>query len=161
MPCLASKSNAWLGKPRDLVTVGTVLRTKQRQQLSGWLCLLGCALHLLAPLCPAARHLPRTLFKDGLNQQTTFKYDGLNRLIEQRFANDDTWTHTYNAIQKTAQTSPRGIVTSYAYDARDRLLTVTASGTEGGIAFPPTSRPLPAATPTTTPASSSPSPNPP
>ena len=82
----------------------------------------------------------RTLVKDGLNQQTTFKYDGLNRLIEQRFADGDTWTHTYNAVQKESQLSPRGIVTSYGYDARDRLLTVTASGTEGGIAFPPTSR---------------------
>ena len=69
----------------------------------------------------------RTLVKDGLNQQTTFAYDGLNRLIEQTFANGDTWTHTYNACWKTSQTSPRGITTSYTYDARDRLLTVTAT----------------------------------
>jgi RHS repeat-associated protein len=68
----------------------------------------------------------RTSVKDGLNQETTFAYDGLNRLISQSFANGDTWTHSYNAIQKLSQTSPRGIVTSYTYDARDRLLTVNA-----------------------------------
>jgi RHS repeat-associated protein len=82
----------------------------------------------------------RTKVIDGKNQTTTFAYDGLNRLIQQTFANGDTWTHGYNAVQKLAQISPRGITTSYAYDARDRLLTVTASGMEGGIAFPPTSR---------------------
>jgi len=82
----------------------------------------------------------RTSVKDGLNQETTFAYDGLNRLIRQTFANGDTWTHTYNAVQKESQLSPRGILTSYTYDARDRLLTVATSGTEGGIAFPPTSR---------------------
>jgi RHS repeat-associated protein len=68
----------------------------------------------------------RTSVKDGKNQTTTFAYDGLNRLVSQTFANGDTWTHSYNAIQKLSQTSPRGIVTSYTYDARDRLLTVNA-----------------------------------
>ncbi|MBK8038975.1 MAG: hypothetical protein IPK22_17865 [Verrucomicrobiaceae bacterium] len=48
----------------------------------------------------------RTLVKDGLNQETTFAYDGLNRLIRQTFANGDTWTHGYNAVQKIAQISP-------------------------------------------------------
>jgi RHS repeat-associated protein len=72
----------------------------------------------------------RTSVTDGKNQTTTFVYDGLNRLIGQTFSNTDTITFTYNAVQKIAQTSPRGIVTSYGYDARDRLLTVSAPAHE-------------------------------
>ena len=68
----------------------------------------------------------RTSVTDGKGQTTAFVYDGLNRLTSQTFANGDTTSYTYNAVQKIAQTSPRGIVTSYGYDARDRLLTVSA-----------------------------------
>lgn len=65
MPCRPSKSNACLGKPRDLVTVDGVLRTQQRQQLSGLLCLLAATLHLLAPLCPACPALNRMAKADA------------------------------------------------------------------------------------------------
>ncbi len=68
----------------------------------------------------------RTRVNDGKNQETLFFYDRLSRLVEQRFANGDRWTYLHNAVQKIAQTSPRGIVTSYAYDARDRLMNVSA-----------------------------------
>ncbi|MFO1486344.1 MAG: RHS repeat-associated core domain-containing protein [Verrucomicrobiaceae bacterium] len=77
----------------------------------------------------------RTSVTDGKNQVTTFVYDGLNRLTSQTFANGDTWTYEYNAVQKLSQTSPRGIVTSYSYDARDRLLTVSTQG--GGVSDSP------------------------
>jgi YD repeat-containing protein len=79
----------------------------------------------------------RTSVTDGKNQTTTFVYDGLNRLISQTFASvttgvaGDTTSFTYNAVQKIAQTSPRGIVTTYGYDARDRLLTVSAPAHAG------------------------------
>ncbi|MEQ1752055.1 MAG: hypothetical protein ABL974_21720 [Prosthecobacter sp.] len=47
---------------------------------------------------------------DGLGQETTFVYDLLNRLTSQSFANGDTWTHRYNTLHKTGQTSPRGVI---------------------------------------------------
>ncbi|MGV3662057.1 MAG: RHS repeat-associated core domain-containing protein [Prosthecobacter sp.] len=74
----------------------------------------------------------RTQVTDGKEQVTTFVYDGLKRLVQQSFASPaegaagDTWSYEHNAIQKIGQTSPRGIVTEYTYDARDRLLTVSA-----------------------------------
>lgn len=73
----------------------------------------------------------RLSVKDGKGQVTTFEYDGLKRLVRQVYANEDEWTHTHNAVQKIAQSSPRGIVTSYTYDARDRLLTVSALAHNG------------------------------
>ena len=69
----------------------------------------------------------RTRVEDGLEQVTTFEYDALNRLTEQVFANGDTWTYTHNAVQKTSQTDPKDVTTSYTYDQRDRLLTAVAS----------------------------------
>jgi RHS repeat-associated protein len=68
----------------------------------------------------------RTIVYDGLGQITVFYYDGLNRLLQQTFGGSDTWLYQYNAVQKLGQLSPRGIYTSYAYDARDRLLEVNA-----------------------------------
>ncbi len=78
----------------------------------------------------------RTSVTDGKGQTTAFVYDGLNRLVEQTFANGDTTTFGYNEVQKIAQTSPRGITTSYGYDARDRLLTVGESTVAAGVSTP-------------------------
>lgn len=73
----------------------------------------------------------RTHVVDGLGQQTNFVYDGLNRLVSQTFANGDTVTHSYNAVQKISQTSPRGITTTFTYDDRDRMLSSSASAAAG------------------------------
>ncbi|WP_395746281.1 RHS repeat-associated core domain-containing protein [Prosthecobacter sp.] len=68
----------------------------------------------------------RTSVKDGKDQETTFGYDGLNRLTWQTFANGDTISHTYDAVRKLSQTSPRGITTTYTYDTRDRVTATSA-----------------------------------
>lgn len=77
----------------------------------------------------------RILVKDGLGQETAFAYDPLNRLVTQTFkkdlaeaGDDDTWAYTYDAVNKTSQTDAAGVTTSYTYDERSRLLTVSVGG---------------------------------
>ncbi|MCW0219556.1 MAG: hypothetical protein OJI67_14620, partial [Prosthecobacter sp.] len=77
----------------------------------------------------------RTLVRDGLGQETSFVYDELGRLVTQTFkkdlattADDDTWSYVYDAVHKLSQTDAAGVVTSYGYDLRSRLETVTVAG---------------------------------
>ncbi|MEN3943019.1 RHS repeat-associated core domain-containing protein [Prosthecobacter sp. SYSU 5D2] len=77
----------------------------------------------------------RTKVVDGKDQETDFTYDGLNRLLTQTFDNGDTITHTYNAVQKLTQTSPRNITTTFTYDERDRVLTSSAPAGDGAAAL--------------------------
>ena len=72
----------------------------------------------------------RTLARDGLQQETTFTYDAQNRPLTQTHANLDTWSWTYNALQKTGQVDAKQVATTYTYDARDRLRTLAAPGIE-------------------------------
>ncbi|MES2506455.1 MAG: RHS repeat-associated core domain-containing protein [Verrucomicrobiota bacterium] len=68
----------------------------------------------------------RTRVQDGLLHETTFVYDGQNRLIEQVYENDDTWTFVYDALNKTGQTDAKNVLTSYAYDVRNRLRSLSS-----------------------------------
>jgi hypothetical protein len=54
--------------------------------------------------------------KDGLNQETKFEYDKLNRLISKTLPQPLTpnvWTYTYNTVDRISQKDPKGVVTSY------------------------------------------------
>ncbi|MES2735661.1 MAG: RHS repeat-associated core domain-containing protein [Verrucomicrobiota bacterium] len=68
----------------------------------------------------------RTRVQDGLLHETTFVYDGQNRLIEQVYENDDAWTFVYDALNKTGQTDAKNVLTSYAYDVRNRLRSLSS-----------------------------------
>lgn len=86
--------------------MAAVFGTKQRQQRSGWLCLLAGLLHLLAPLCPACPAFTRT------------PYDARDRLL------------TVTASQASGSTLPAPCPTlarAYTYDNAGKLLTVSES----------------------------------
>ncbi len=76
----------------------------------------------------------RTQVKDGRGKISSFTYDGQNRVKTQVFqgsltsagtAAQDVWTNTYNAAVKLSETDPAGNITTYTYDDRDRLDTVS------------------------------------
>ena len=58
-------------------------------------------------------------------ENITFTYDSLGRQIEMDDPDLGIWTYTYTPTNKLAtQTDARGIVTSYGYDALDRLILI-------------------------------------
>lgn len=76
----------------------------------------------------------RIKVKDGRDKVSTFTYDGQNRVKTQVFqgsltatgtAAQDVWTYTYNAAVKLTETDPALNTTTYTYDDRDRLETVS------------------------------------
>lgn len=70
----------------------------------------------------------RTSVKDGLLQETTFEYDGLNRNTTTTDAARKITTLSYNALNKTSRKDAIGQISSYGYDNRNRLTSVTYSG---------------------------------
>lgn len=77
----------------------------------------------------------RTSVKDGLEQETLFAYDAQKRLREQEFANGDTWTYFYDAVNKTGQKDAKQVETAYIYDVRNRLRKVSAPDLERRQAY--------------------------
>jgi len=95
-------------------SIGTVLMRLQRRRRSGWLCLLACALHLLAALCHACPGLHRPVVANGPTSSTT--YDALGQVL--------------------TVTDPQGNVTTKFYDAAGRNWKVVAPAPEGSPQSP-------------------------
>jgi RHS repeat-associated protein len=55
--CKRKRAGFRLGNAACCGSIGAVLKKLRQQRRSGWPCLLACALHLLAPLCPASPRL--------------------------------------------------------------------------------------------------------
>jgi RHS repeat-associated protein len=112
-----------LGNGAACGSLGTVLKKLRRRNLSGWLCLLGSALHLLAPFCPAAWRLPNAItVTNAAGQTVTNTYDLHNRLTQSVDAAGIQNTFVYDAGgNKTAISDGLGQTTTFEYDLLNRL----------------------------------------
>ncbi len=70
----------------------------------------------------------RTAVVDGKGQRTEFDYDGIARNTVTRHHDKTTKTLTYDGLVQTQRTDEKGQVTTYAYDARNRLSSVNYPG---------------------------------
>ncbi len=71
----------------------------------------------------------------GINKQTVWQYDNLNRLIQEEVTDNSTTpamihttTYSMDAVGNRTNQSKDGISTDYAYDNNDRLMSETTSG---------------------------------
>ena len=66
---------------------------------------------------------------DGNNATTTYSYDGLNRLTSTTYAQDnETVSHTYDALGNRLTLSDNTGVTTYTYDSLNRLTSIAKNG---------------------------------
>jgi YD repeat-containing protein len=62
------------------------------------------------------------VFGERLARTTRYRYDELNRLKETEFADGSRHLVTYRADgRKETETDPRGVVSTYGYDAAGRV----------------------------------------
>ena len=67
----------------------------------------------------------RIAVMDANNQTTTFSYDGLGRLLATTYPGNFVATSAYGAVNLLSRTDASGHQTTYAYDARNRVTSIT------------------------------------
>jgi RHS repeat-associated protein len=82
----------------------------------------------------AAGNRTRSTLPDG--RVINYTYDALNRLTRTDFPDGSSHSVTYRTDnRKAAETDPRGVVTTYGYDAAGRLVSVVQSGIATATAY--------------------------
>ena len=113
-----------------------VLRTQQRQQRSGWLCLLAATLHLLAPLSPACPALNPKAKADAMGRVTAesshgqvhhYEYDLAGNRVKATYSTGRVVETSYDGLNRPEAIVDGDRLTRYGYDKAGRAVILVAA----------------------------------